>query len=95
MDVSFSGLLSFVEAEAAKLLATGKATKADLCFSLQVKRGISMCLLPVGTDLFRADTFACESGRCYDCEPPKLDTCALFPCPRKPFLRCWWRSRRE
>ena len=36
MDVSFSGLLSYVESEATKLLASGAATKADLCFSLQV-----------------------------------------------------------
>ena len=36
MDVSFSGILSFVEAAAAKMLASGDATPADLCFSLQV-----------------------------------------------------------
>ena len=36
MDVSFSGILSFVEAAAAKMLASGEATPADLCFSLQV-----------------------------------------------------------
>ena len=35
MDVSFSGLLSYVETEGSKLLASGAATKADLCFSLQ------------------------------------------------------------
>jgi len=35
MDVSFSGLLSFIEDSAAKLLATGEASPADLCFSLQ------------------------------------------------------------
>ena len=35
MDVSFSGLLSHIEVEAPKLLASGEATKADLCFSLQ------------------------------------------------------------
>ncbi|GBF97741.1 tRNA N6-adenosine threonylcarbamoyltransferase-like [Raphidocelis subcapitata] len=35
MDVSFSGLLTYAEAEAAKLLASGGATAADLCFSLQ------------------------------------------------------------
>ena len=38
MDVSFSGLLSFIEDSTAKLLATGEATPADLCFSLQVRR---------------------------------------------------------
>jgi len=36
MDVSFSGILSFVEAAAGELLADGRATPADLCFSLQV-----------------------------------------------------------
>ncbi|CAL8466701.1 g6237 [Coccomyxa elongata] len=35
MDVSFSGLLSFIEGAAANLLANGEATPADLCFSLQ------------------------------------------------------------
>ena len=35
MDVSFSGLLSSLEKEAARLLASGEATVADLCFSLQ------------------------------------------------------------
>lgn len=35
MDVSFSGLLSFVEKEGRALLETGEATAADLCFSLQ------------------------------------------------------------
>lgn len=35
MDVSFSGLLSFIEGAAADLLAKGEATPADLCFSLQ------------------------------------------------------------
>ena len=35
MDVSFSGLLSYIEAEAARLLRSGSATVGDLCFSLQ------------------------------------------------------------
>ena len=35
MDVSFSGLLSFMEAAAKELLASGEATPGDLCFSLQ------------------------------------------------------------
>jgi N6-L-threonylcarbamoyladenine synthase len=35
MDVSFSGLLSTLEKEAGRLLASGEATVADLCFSLQ------------------------------------------------------------
>lgn len=36
MDVSFSGLLSFVEELAAKTLGGKEVTPADLCFSLQV-----------------------------------------------------------
>lgn len=35
MDVSFAGLLSFLEERAPKLLETGEYTVADLCFSLQ------------------------------------------------------------
>mmetsp|Transcript_44549 Transcript_44549/g.112243 ORF Transcript_44549/g.112243 Transcript_44549/m.112243 type:complete len:351 (-) Transcript_44549:1760-2812(-) len=35
MDVSFSGLLTYLDSLAPKLLQSGKATKADLCYSLQ------------------------------------------------------------
>eukprot|EP00877_Chromochloris_zofingiensis_P002888 jgi/Chrzof1/125/Cz01g04080.t1 len=35
MDVSFSGILSYIESEANRLLASEEATPADLCFSLQ------------------------------------------------------------
>lgn len=35
MDVSFSGLLTFAEGVARQKLASGEATKADLCYSLQ------------------------------------------------------------
>ena len=35
MDVSFSGMLSFVEERCAQWLSSGEATQADLCFSLQ------------------------------------------------------------
>jgi N6-L-threonylcarbamoyladenine synthase len=35
MDVSFSGLLTFIEGEAKAKLDSGEVTKADLCFSLQ------------------------------------------------------------
>ncbi|KAI8475424.1 MAG: putative O-sialoglycoprotein endopeptidase [Monoraphidium minutum] len=35
MDVSFSGMLTFAEAEVGRLVASGEATAADLCFSLQ------------------------------------------------------------
>ncbi|XP_023327359.1 probable tRNA N6-adenosine threonylcarbamoyltransferase [Eurytemora carolleeae] len=35
MDVSFSGILSFLEEKADKLVASGEYTKGDLCFSLQ------------------------------------------------------------
>ena len=37
MDVSFSGILSYIEDRAEKLLKTGEYNKADLCFSLQVR----------------------------------------------------------
>lgn len=35
MDVSFSGILSYLEERAKKLLKSGEYTKSDLCFSLQ------------------------------------------------------------
>jgi len=35
MDVSFSGLLSHIEKQAPKLIATGEYTPEDLCYSLQ------------------------------------------------------------
>lgn len=35
MDVSFSGVLSFIEAKAPELLQSGQYTAEDLCFSLQ------------------------------------------------------------
>lgn len=35
MDVSFSGILSFIEKKAAELLADGSYTPSDLCYSLQ------------------------------------------------------------
>jgi len=35
MDVSFSGILSFLEDRADKLISSGEYTKEDLCFSLQ------------------------------------------------------------
>eukprot|EP00299_Pterocystis_sp_00344_P014097 c6972_g1_i1.p1 GENE.c6972_g1_i1~~c6972_g1_i1.p1 ORF type:complete len:344 (+),score=84.17 c6972_g1_i1:147-1034(+) len=35
MDVSFSGILSYIEKEANEQLAAGQCTPADLCFSLQ------------------------------------------------------------
>lgn len=35
MDVSFSGLLTFIEGEARAKLASGEVSRADLCFSLQ------------------------------------------------------------
>jgi len=35
MDVSFSGILSFLEEKADKLISSGQYTKEDLCFSLQ------------------------------------------------------------
>lgn len=35
MDVSFSGILSYLEEKADKLVSTGEYTKEDLCYSLQ------------------------------------------------------------
>lgn len=35
MDVSFSGILSYIEERAPKLLESGEYTPEDLCFSLQ------------------------------------------------------------
>ena len=35
MDVSFSGILSYIEKEARDQIASGELAKADLCFSLQ------------------------------------------------------------
>lgn len=35
MDVSFSGLLSFIESKADDYLNSGEYSKEDLCFSLQ------------------------------------------------------------
>lgn len=45
MDVSFSGILSFIEEAAGKLLASGEATPADLCFSLQVRMAAHLVVL--------------------------------------------------
>ena len=36
MDVSFSGLLTYVEKEAKTKVASGEVSAADLCYSLQV-----------------------------------------------------------
>ena len=36
MDVSFSGILTFIEERGPKLIQKGEYTKEDLCFSLQV-----------------------------------------------------------
>ncbi len=35
MDVSFSGILSYIEEKAPSLIASGGYSPADLCFSLQ------------------------------------------------------------
>lgn len=37
MDVSFSGILSFIEATAIEKLKNNECTPADLCYSLQVR----------------------------------------------------------
>lgn len=36
MDVSFSGILSYIEATAVEMLKNNECTPADLCYSLQV-----------------------------------------------------------
>lgn len=36
MDVSFSGILSYIEATAIEKLKNNECTPADLCYSLQV-----------------------------------------------------------
>ena len=42
MDVSFSGILSYIEERAEKLLKSKEYTKADLCFSLQVRFSLNL-----------------------------------------------------
>lgn len=37
MDVSFSGILSFIETTAEEKLKSNECTPADLCYSLQVR----------------------------------------------------------
>jgi hypothetical protein len=75
MDVSFSGLLTYLEAEAGKLLASGQATPADLCFSLQVRPGLAqrtrrggLWLATSGAvhvrEWLATSGFMCESGSC-------------------------------
>ena len=59
MDVSFSGILTYVEERAEKLMASGEYTAADLCFSLQetlfamlvetTERAMAHCGSQVGT----------------------------------------------
>lgn len=43
MDVSFSGILSYIEATADEKLKNNECTPADLCYSLQV---IFICIHP-------------------------------------------------
>lgn len=50
MDVSFSGILSFIEEKAHKYLASGEYTQADLCFSLQ-ETIFAMLVETTGSDL--------------------------------------------
>lgn len=38
MDLSLSGILSYVEHKGLQMIRTGECTAADLCFSLQVSR---------------------------------------------------------
>lgn len=41
MDVSFSGILSYIEATAVEKLKNNECTPADLCYSLQVRLAYS------------------------------------------------------
>lgn len=46
MDVSFSGILSYIEAIAPVKLESKECTEADLCYSLQVQQfGIILMIL--------------------------------------------------
>lgn len=47
MDVSFSGILSYIEATAVEKLKNNECTPADLCYSLQVK----FVLVPSGNNI--------------------------------------------
>lgn len=47
MDVSFSGILSYIEATAVEKLKNNECTPADLCYSLQVK----FVLVPSGKNI--------------------------------------------
>ncbi|GCC47893.1 hypothetical protein chiPu_0032140, partial [Chiloscyllium punctatum] len=40
MDVSFSGILSYIEEVAARNMAAGECTAEDLCYSLQVGNAV-------------------------------------------------------
>jgi len=47
MDVSFSGLLTYIEGEVKNKLASGEVNGPDLCYSLQVSRVVVLCCLIV------------------------------------------------
>ena len=88
MDVSFSGLLSFIETTAAQLLGTGEATPADLCFSLQV-RCLKVCAVNAGCGVAQtqiADTCLWSLANMLQhlCGP-RVALC------RRRSLRCLWR----
>ena len=44
MDVSFSGILSYIEATAVEKLKNNECTPADLCYSLQVNCSGKFCI---------------------------------------------------
>lgn len=43
MDLSLSGILSYVEHKGLQMIRAGECTAADLCFSLQVSRTLPNC----------------------------------------------------
>ena len=59
MDVSFSGILSYIEDRAEKLLKTGEYTKADLCFSLQVRLCFYVLFFCMNTNFTRRQSLRC------------------------------------
>jgi hypothetical protein len=90
MDVSFSGLLSYIECEGGKLMASGEATAADLCFSLQVGIGCSQgCskIMILGLPLCFG-----RGHRHTGSAQQKVGSNLSAPFVRRPSLRCWWRS---
>ena len=67
MDVSFSGLLSFIESATPQLLENKEASPEDLCFSLQA-------IPPSRMLLCQCIASGCKSAGCKHllCKPPDI-----------------------